>query len=168
MFVFLLSKTGNSMAIWRRKITIPRDLRVAYGRDVHDVKAALHKEAIHVDQCVCCSVSALTASLTWILPAVYRRRRLRSPPSLKQQNRASWSNQGKRKSPKRRKDSCAGSSGSKTVYSPVHCSPLLCYLLLAALLSRVWMISPPSAFCSAFSYVHNLLLCIFAATDCYN
>jgi hypothetical protein len=52
VFVFLLSKSGNSMAIWRERISIPLDLRVAYGRDLEHVKAELRDEAVYVDQCV--------------------------------------------------------------------------------------------------------------------
>lgn len=52
VFVFLLSKSGNSMAIWRERIPIPREMKHAYERDLDDVKAGLRKEAVYVDQCV--------------------------------------------------------------------------------------------------------------------
>jgi hypothetical protein len=41
VFIFLLSKSGNSMAIWRRKIPVPEMLQTAYRNDIADVKAEL-------------------------------------------------------------------------------------------------------------------------------
>lgn len=50
VFIFLLSKTGNSMAIWRRKIAVPPDLKAKYASEVSALKASLRKESIHVDR----------------------------------------------------------------------------------------------------------------------
>lgn len=41
VFIFLLSKSGNSMAIWRRKIPVSEALQVGYKRDIADTKAEL-------------------------------------------------------------------------------------------------------------------------------
>ena len=41
VFIFLLSKSGNSMAIWRRKIPVPEMLQAAYKNDIAEVKADL-------------------------------------------------------------------------------------------------------------------------------
>ena len=41
VFIFLLSKSGNSMAIWRRKISVPEMLQTAYKNDIAEVKAEL-------------------------------------------------------------------------------------------------------------------------------
>jgi len=51
VFVFLLSRSENSMAIWRRKITIPHSIRVAYGEALRNKKAELaqKKMVIRVD-----------------------------------------------------------------------------------------------------------------------
>lgn len=54
VFVFLPSKSGNSMAIWRRKIAVPNNLRLAYQAHIKQAMAALRKEYIlHVDEYVC-------------------------------------------------------------------------------------------------------------------
>ncbi|TDL29451.1 hypothetical protein BD410DRAFT_23185 [Rickenella mellea] len=51
VFVFLLSPTGNSMAIWRRKLVIPNNLRLAFGREITQAKAGLRRQyPIHVDE----------------------------------------------------------------------------------------------------------------------
>ena len=51
VFVFLLSKTKNSMAIWRRKLQIPEQLQVTYALQIAQVKATLPKEyRIYVDE----------------------------------------------------------------------------------------------------------------------
>lgn len=41
VFIFLLSKSGNSMAIWRRKIPVPEMLQTAYKKPIAETKAAL-------------------------------------------------------------------------------------------------------------------------------
>jgi hypothetical protein len=41
VFVFLLSKSGNSLGIWRRKLAIPPRLKVEYQHDVLRVKESL-------------------------------------------------------------------------------------------------------------------------------
>ncbi|KDQ64673.1 hypothetical protein JAAARDRAFT_118061 [Jaapia argillacea MUCL 33604] len=51
VFVFLLSPTGNSMAIWRRKLTVPNNLRLQYPQEIQLAKAALRKDyPVHVDE----------------------------------------------------------------------------------------------------------------------
>lgn len=51
VFVFLLSKTHNSMAIWRRKLPLPENLRVAYGRQLKQAIEGLQVTyPIHVDE----------------------------------------------------------------------------------------------------------------------
>ena len=53
VFVFLLSKTQNSMAIWRRKLPLPSNLQLAYAPQLKEVISGLQKSyPIHVDECV--------------------------------------------------------------------------------------------------------------------
>jgi hypothetical protein len=37
VYVFLLSPSGNSMGIWRRKLPIPEELRNAYASQLEEV-----------------------------------------------------------------------------------------------------------------------------------
>lgn len=41
VFIFLLSKSGNSMAIWRRKVPVPEILQSAYKDPIADIKDGL-------------------------------------------------------------------------------------------------------------------------------
>ena len=41
VFVFLLSKTGNSMAVWRKKLTVPEALRMAHEQEIEATKEDL-------------------------------------------------------------------------------------------------------------------------------
>lgn len=51
VFVFLLSKTQNSMAIWRRKLPLPDNLRLTYGPQLKQTIAGLQATyPIHVDE----------------------------------------------------------------------------------------------------------------------
>lgn len=51
VFVFLPSQSGNSMAIWRRKIPVPNNMRLAYQPQIKQALAALRKEyVLHVDE----------------------------------------------------------------------------------------------------------------------
>lgn len=53
VFVFLPSKSGNSMAIWRRKIAVPNNVRLAYQAQIQQALAALRKNyVVHVDEYV--------------------------------------------------------------------------------------------------------------------
>ena len=55
VFVFLPSKSGNSMAMWRRKIKVPNNLRLTYQREITLALATLRKEKdyiVHVDEYV--------------------------------------------------------------------------------------------------------------------
>ena len=62
VFIFLLSKSGNSMAIWRRKIPVPEILQKAYKDHIAEVKAELHPNyPVYVEEsvidsflCLCC------------------------------------------------------------------------------------------------------------------
>ncbi|KAI0068890.1 hypothetical protein BV25DRAFT_1866800 [Artomyces pyxidatus] len=44
VFVFLPSRTGNSVAMWRRKVTVPNSVRLAHLREIQLAKAALRKD----------------------------------------------------------------------------------------------------------------------------
>ncbi|KAI0291737.1 hypothetical protein BC826DRAFT_1021887 [Russula brevipes] len=44
VFVFLPSKTGNSLAMWRRKVPVPNSVRLAHFREIDIARAALRKE----------------------------------------------------------------------------------------------------------------------------
>lgn len=53
VFIFLLSKSGNSMAVWRRKIPVPEMLQTAYKDDIAEVKAGLQPNyPVYVEQSV--------------------------------------------------------------------------------------------------------------------
>ena len=44
VFVFLPSKTGNSLAMWRRKVVLPDSVRLKNLYEIDLVKAALRKD----------------------------------------------------------------------------------------------------------------------------
>ncbi|KIJ19990.1 hypothetical protein PAXINDRAFT_68257 [Paxillus involutus ATCC 200175] len=51
VLVFLPSPSGNSVAMWRRKLPIPSDIRLAYQAQITQVIASLQKEyPVHVDE----------------------------------------------------------------------------------------------------------------------
>jgi len=51
VFVFLPSESGNSMAIWRRKIAVPNNVRLAYQPHIKQALSALRsKYVLHVDE----------------------------------------------------------------------------------------------------------------------
>ncbi|OSD04269.1 hypothetical protein PYCCODRAFT_139298 [Trametes coccinea BRFM310] len=50
VFVFLLSPSGNSMALWRRKLTVPDSLREEHRDDILAVEAELKDYPVYVDE----------------------------------------------------------------------------------------------------------------------
>ena len=53
VFVFLLSPSGNSMALWRRKLNVPDTLREAHAPDILAVQAELKRNyPVYVDEYV--------------------------------------------------------------------------------------------------------------------
>lgn len=55
IFVFLPSKTGNSVAMWRRKVLVPNNVRLMLQNEIALALAGLRRpEAyeVHVDECV--------------------------------------------------------------------------------------------------------------------
>ncbi|OAX39767.1 hypothetical protein K503DRAFT_688936 [Rhizopogon vinicolor AM-OR11-026] len=51
VFVFLPSKSGNSLAIWRRKIAVPNPVRLAYQAQITQAIDALNRDyVVHVDE----------------------------------------------------------------------------------------------------------------------
>ncbi|KAG5729724.1 hypothetical protein E4T56_gene1065 [Termitomyces sp. T112] len=53
VFVYLLSRTGNSVAMWRRKLQVPKDVRQKHLQAIKKVKAGLRPDKdyrIHVDE----------------------------------------------------------------------------------------------------------------------
>lgn len=51
VFVFLPSESGNSMAIWRRKIVVPNNVRLTFQPQIKQTLAALRKKyVLHVDE----------------------------------------------------------------------------------------------------------------------
>jgi hypothetical protein len=51
VFVFLPSKSGNSTAVWRRKINVPNNVRLAYQQEISVALEGLRKDYIvHVDE----------------------------------------------------------------------------------------------------------------------
>ncbi|THH20142.1 hypothetical protein EW146_g1152 [Bondarzewia mesenterica] len=54
VFTLLLSRTGNSTAMWRRKVTVPNNMQLAYAREIELAKAALMKDyPVYVDELAC-------------------------------------------------------------------------------------------------------------------
>lgn len=54
VFVLLPSPSGNSVAIWRRKLPIPNNIRLAYQAQITQAMASLRKEyPVLVDEYVC-------------------------------------------------------------------------------------------------------------------
>ena len=53
VFIFLLSKSGNSMAVWRRKIPVPEVLQTGYKAAIAEVKAGLQQNhPVYVEESV--------------------------------------------------------------------------------------------------------------------
>lgn len=53
VFIFLLSKSGNSMAIWRRKIPVPEILQTGYQDPIAETKAGLQRDyPVYVEESV--------------------------------------------------------------------------------------------------------------------
>lgn len=54
IFVYLLSRTGNSVAMWRRKLQVPKEVRQKHLQALKKVKAGLRldKELIYDDEYV--------------------------------------------------------------------------------------------------------------------
>ncbi|KAG1907454.1 uncharacterized protein F5891DRAFT_1001842 [Suillus fuscotomentosus] len=51
VFVFLPSKSGNSLAIWRRKIAVPSSVRLAYQAQITQAIDSLHRDySVYVDE----------------------------------------------------------------------------------------------------------------------
>jgi hypothetical protein len=51
VFVFLLSKTGNSMAIWRRKIPVAEEIRTRYRQAIDETISRLKTDyPVYVDE----------------------------------------------------------------------------------------------------------------------
>ena len=44
VFVFLPSKSGNSLAMWRRKVAVPNSVRLAHLREIDIAKTALKRD----------------------------------------------------------------------------------------------------------------------------
>jgi hypothetical protein len=71
VFVFLPSKSGNSVAMWRRKLKVPNNLRLTYQREISLAMAALRKDkdyVLHVDECV---AGRMTHTLHMHSPALF-------------------------------------------------------------------------------------------------
>ena len=55
VFVFLPSESGNSVAMWRRKINVPNNTRLRFQHEIGIAKGGLRKDkdyVVHVDECV--------------------------------------------------------------------------------------------------------------------
>ncbi|KAI0650709.1 hypothetical protein C8Q79DRAFT_1006946 [Trametes meyenii] len=50
VFVFLLSPSGNSMALWRRKLNVPESVRDTYRDDILEVMQELKDYPVYVDE----------------------------------------------------------------------------------------------------------------------
>ena len=82
VFIFLLSKSGNSMAIWRRKIPVPDLLQAAYKGHIAETKAGLEPNyPVFVEELVVglplCSYTAHVS-----LPGCPNKRHRKNPPGM--------------------------------------------------------------------------------------
>ena len=70
VFVFLLSASGNSMAVWRRKVTIPEGVRLANKDTITHVMEDLPRDqVVYVDEYVASFTTACRAdSCVRVLP----------------------------------------------------------------------------------------------------
>jgi len=71
VFVFLPSKSGNSLAIWRRKIAVPSSVRLAYQAQITQAIDSLSRDySVYVDEYVALErlVFVRLTSLTGYLP----------------------------------------------------------------------------------------------------
>ena len=69
VFVYLPSRSGNSVAIWRRKVSVPNNLRLAYQKETKLAMAALRSDyVLHVDECVQASRLGIRLITTHRLP----------------------------------------------------------------------------------------------------
>ena len=51
VYVFLLSKTGNSLAVWKRKLKIPEDVQEVHAEDIEMTKELLDPHyPVYVDE----------------------------------------------------------------------------------------------------------------------
>ena len=54
VFVFLLSNSQNSMAVWRRKVAIPENVRARHKREIAHIMETLPQDkTVYVDEYVC-------------------------------------------------------------------------------------------------------------------
>lgn len=80
VFAFLLSPTGNSMAVWRRKLAVPEALRAAHEQGIEEAKADLDEDyPVYVEECVCLVFCALKS----LMLTVYRLPPPTVPPKKK-------------------------------------------------------------------------------------
>ena len=51
IFVFLVSDSGKSMAMWRRKLIVPNNVRLTYGPQINQAISGLSKQyPIYIDE----------------------------------------------------------------------------------------------------------------------
>jgi hypothetical protein len=82
VFIFLLSKSGNSMAIWRRKIPVPEILQTAYKGPIADIKAELQPDyPVYVEESEVDSSFCLYAAHV-SLSGYHKNRHRRSSPGM--------------------------------------------------------------------------------------
>ena len=87
VFTLLPSASGNSVAMWRRKVSVPTNLRLAWAREIELAKAALMKDyLVYVDELEWVSPVVSGRSLVdLILQISYRRAGLVSCPCQKEE-----------------------------------------------------------------------------------
>lgn len=68
VFVFLPSKSGNSLAIWRRKIAVPSSVRLAYQAQITQALNSLHRDySVYVDEYVALLAVLVFVQLTSVI-----------------------------------------------------------------------------------------------------
>lgn len=80
VFIFLLSKSGNSMAIWRRKIPVPEILQKGYESEIVATKAGLGQNCpVYVEESVV--DFSLRSYGVHVFPSGYHKKRHRKSSS---------------------------------------------------------------------------------------
>jgi hypothetical protein len=83
VFIFLLSKSGNSMAIWRRKLPVPEILQTAYKGPIAETKAKLQPNyPVYVEESVVDSPRVCTPLMFFALGCRRGRHSTSSPGIL--------------------------------------------------------------------------------------
>lgn len=83
VFIFLLSKSGNSMAIWRRKIPVPEILQTAYKGPIAELKSRLQPNyPVYVEELVVGSFFFVCTAANVRFSGYHKNRHQESSPGI--------------------------------------------------------------------------------------